>query len=330
MSRGDALLTILAEDGGVTESIQKRVPIVMKTLSFALFPEGGDLVDSVPGRIYFMAKTTLGKPADVEGKVVDDKGQTVSTFTSVRDGMGRFELTPATDKKFKVVITKPAGITQTFDVPQGKPGGCVIRSVDQKTHDTLRIGAICNTARKVAVEAVLREKRLGSGTFEVAANTPSLVEIPVDKHAQGAVRVTLFSARNEPLAERLVYHAQGADLRISMTANKKSYSPRDPVKIQIKTTDADGKPVKANVGVAVVDETVLALADDKSGNLLTKMYLEPELGATAQDPIEDPKFYFSDKPEAAAAMDALLATRGYRRFEWRPITGALAGKAGGQ
>jgi alpha-2-macroglobulin-like protein len=325
MARGDGLLTILAEEGGVTESIQKRIPIVMKTLQFAVFPEGGDLVDGVPGRVYFMAKTLIGKPADIEGKVVDETGQTVSELRSIHDGMGRFELTPQTDRKYQVVITKPAGITAKFAVPAAKAGGCVIRSVDQKGHDLLRIAAICNTSRHLQVEAVLREKRLGGGGFDVTAGQPTVVEIPVDAktQGQGVARVTLFSAGNEPLAERLVYHNMGADLRIELTADKKTYSPRDPVKLRVKTTDANGKPVKANVGLAVVDETVLSFADDKTARILARMYLEPELGVTAADPVEEPNYYFSDKPDAAAAMDALLATRGYRRFEWRPITGAL-------
>jgi hypothetical protein len=326
LHRGDGLLTILAEEGGVTESIQKRIPIVMKTLQFSLFPEGGDLVDNVPGRVYFMAKTTIGKPADVEGKVLDDQGQAVAEFRSVHDGMGRFELQPATDRKYHVVITKPAGITAKFDVPLAKPGGCVVRSVDQHGANTLRVAAICNTKRRLLVEAVLRENKLGSGGFEVEAGQPTLVEIPVEATAQGVVRVTLFSARQEPLAERLVYHGMGADLKIALTADKKSYSPRDPVKLRIRTTDGAGKPVKANVGVAVVDETVLAFADDKSARILARMFLEPELGATPADPIEEPNFYFSDKPEAAAAMDALLATRGYRRFEWRPVIGSAGGQ----
>jgi hypothetical protein len=325
--RGDGLLTITADDGGVVESIQKRIPIVMKTIGFEMFPEGGDLIDDVPGRVYFMAKTTLGKPADVEGRVIDDQGKTVAELSSVHDGMGRFEITPGTDRKYTVVITKPAGITQKFAVPAGKPGGCVIRSVDQKTSSSLRIGAICNTARKLQVQAVLREKRLASGTFEVGANVPTLVELPVEANTQGVVRVTLFSARNEPLSERLLYHGQHSGLQITMTADKKTYSPRDPVKLKIKTTDASGKAVKANIGVAVVDETVLAYADDKSGNLISRMFLEQELGATPENPIEDPKYYFSDKPDAAASLDALLGTRGYRRFEWRPVLGTLQGGA---
>jgi len=326
LQRGDGLLTILVEDGGVTESIQKRIPIVMKTLQLSLLPEGGDLVDNVPGRVYFMAKTTIGKPADIEGKVVDDRGQTVTELSSIHDGMGRFELQPATDRKYHVVITKPAGITAKFEVPLAKPGGCVVRSVDQRDGETLRIAAICNTSRRLLVEAVLREHKLASGAFDVEAGQPSLVELPVDATAQGAVRVTVFSTRHEPLAERLVYHGIGADLKITMTADRKTYTPRDPVKLRIQTTDSRGKPVKANVGVAVVDETVLSFADDKSARILARMFLEPELGATAADPIEEPNFYFTNKPEAAAAMDALLATRGYRRFEWRPILGSLGGQ----
>lgn len=325
IARGDGLLTILAEDGGVTESIQKRIPIVLKKLQFSVFPEGGDLVDTVPGRVYFLAKTLIGKPADVEGKVVDDRGQAVAEFTSIHDGMGRFELVPQPDRKYHVELTKPVGITARFALPAAKPGGCVLRSVDQRGAATLRIAAVCNTSRRLIVEAVLREKRLASGAFDVEAGTPTLVELPVDPAAQGAARITLFSARQEPLAERLVYHGAGAGLKISVTADKKSYAPREPVKLAIKTEDGNGKPVKANVGVAVVDETVLSFADDKSARILAHVFLEPELGATAADPIEEPNFYFSDKPEAAAAMDALLATRGYRRFEWRPILAKTTG-----
>ncbi len=332
LNRGDGLLTIMADDAGVTESVQRRIPIVMKKLDLALFPEGGELVDGVPGRVYFQAKTTLGKPADIEGRVIDQQGRTISEFSSVHDGMGRFELTPATDTQYQVVITKPAGITGKVDVPMGKAGGCVIRSVDQKAADTLRVGAICNTARKLQIEAVLREKRLASGAFEVGANVPTVVELPAaETRGGGIVRLTLFSSKNEPLSERLVFHGMGSGLQISMTTEKKTYSPRDPVKLKIKTTDASGKPVKANIGIAVVDETVLSYADDKSGNLLSRMLLEQELGATKEDPIEDPKYYFSDKPDAAAALDALLGTRGYRRFEWRPIIElAKTKKAGAQ
>src|SRR5262249_14766693 len=139
---------------------------------------------------------------------------------------------------------------------------------------------------------------------------------------------TLFSSSGEPLAERLIYHGAGANLKVTLTADRKSYAPRDPVKLRIHASDARGNPVKASVGVAVVDDTVLSYADDKTARILAHSSLEPELGATAADPIEEPNFYFSDKPEAAAAMDALLATRGYRRFEWRQVLPAGGSQPG--
>ncbi len=324
IARGDGLLTILAEDGGITESIQKRIPIVMTTLQLSVFPEAGDLVQGVPGRVYFMAKTTIGKPADIDGKVVDDRGTVVSTFSSIHDGMGSFELTPAAARTYHVEIVKPANITTKVTVPAARPEGCVIRSVPQTTKDELRVAAICNTSRKLEIETTLREKTLASGAFEVAAGKAALVVLPIPRTSQGAVRVTLFSTTQEPLAERLVYHGMGADLRVKLTPDRTAYSPRETVKLKVHTEDARGNPVKANVALAVVDETVLSFADDKSAKIQAHLYLEPELGATAADPIEEPNFYFGDKPEAAAAMDALLATRGYRKFEWRQVLPAAA------
>jgi hypothetical protein len=319
IARGDGLLTILAEDGGVTESIQKRIPIAMHELQLGVYPEGGDLVEGVPGRVYFAARSLIGKPADVEGTVVDDRGTTVAQFASIHDGMGRFELTPEPGRHYHLEITRPAGITTRADVPAAQADGCVLRGVDQRDKDELRIGVICKTSRHVEVEATLREKRLGGGELAVAAGRPALVSLPIDRDHQGAVRVTLFSDRDQPLAERLVYHGMGENLKITVTSDRKDYAPRDRVRLHVHATDPRGEPVQASLGLAVVDDTVLSFADDKSARILAHLYLEPELGATAADPIEEPNFYFSGKPDAAAALDALLATRGYRRFEWRQV-----------
>src|SRR5258706_774580 len=124
IARGDGLLTILADDGGVGESVQKRIPIVLKKVQLSMFPEGGDLVEGLPGRVYFAAKNTMGKPADVSGRVVDDRGTTVAKFESIHDGMGRFELAPSADRTYHVEIDKPAGITEKFPMIAAKAGGC--------------------------------------------------------------------------------------------------------------------------------------------------------------------------------------------------------------
>jgi alpha-2-macroglobulin-like protein len=330
IARGDALLTILADDAGFTESIQKRVPILLSSLRLSMFPEGGDLVTGLPGRVYLSAETLIGKPADVEGNVVDDQGRVVTSFSSVRDGMGRFELTPQAGRTYKVTITKPAGITQTFDVPAAAVSGCVLTSVDDFAgkRDTLDVAATCSEAQTIYAVASLRGKRVTSAAFDVQAKKPAVIALPADKNAQGAVRVTLFASASTatttpnpwlpisatPVAERLIYRGRGQDLKIEITPDRQSYIPRQRVGLKIKASDLAGKPVAASFGVSVVDDTVLALADDKTAAIKAHLYLEAELPAT---PIEEPNFYFSDKPEAAAALDMLMGTKGYRRFDWQ-------------
>ena len=112
IARGDGLLTVLVADGGVTESIQKRIPILLREMQVQLFPEGGDLVAGLPGRVYFMAKNLLDKPADIEGRVIDSSGREISRFASLHNGMGRFEITPAAGDAYFVEIT-PADRYQT-------------------------------------------------------------------------------------------------------------------------------------------------------------------------------------------------------------------------
>jgi hypothetical protein len=326
LARGDGFLTILAEDGGVTESIQKRIPIVMKTLALQVFPEGGDLVEGLASRVYFAARTMIGKPADLEGRLVDDRGRLVAELGSIHDGMGRFELLPEAGRRYHVEVTRPAGIVTQVELPAARPDGCVLRSLASRNPDRLRVAATCKTARRLEIEATLRDHRVAGGAFDAPAARPAVVELPIARTDQGAVRVTVFSDHQVPLAERLVYHGRGADLKIALSTDKTTYAPREPVKLHVHATDAAGRPVQASLGLAVVDDTVLSFADDKTARILAHLYLEPELGATAADPIEEPNFYFSDKPEAAAAMDALLATRGYRRFEWRQVLPAAGGQ----
>lgn len=330
--RGDALLTVLAEDAGFTESIQKRVPIVLSALRLSMFPEGGDLVAGLPGRVYVAAENLIGKPADIDGVVLDDQGRQVTSFSSVRDGLGRFELTPQAGRTYKIAITKPVGIAQTFDVPAAAAKGCVLTAVDDFAGrgETLDVAATCSEAQTIYAVAQLRGKRVASAAFDVAAGKPAVVALPTDKSAQGAVRVTLFAASAgaggsaptnpwqpigaTPMAERLVYRGRGQDLKIEITPDRNAYVPRQQVALKIKASDLAGKPVATSLGVSVVDDTVLALADDKTANVKAHLYLEAELPAT---PIEDPNFYFSDKPEAAAALDMLMGTKGYRRFDWQ-------------
>ena len=68
------------------------------------------------------------------------------------------------------------------------------------------------------------------------------------------------------------------------------------------------------MALAVVDESVLNLADDKTGNILADLYLASEMPGQK---VYEPNFYFSDDKKAPEAMDLLMGTQGWRRFAWK-------------
>ncbi len=322
---GDGLLTVLAEDGGLTESISKRIPIIVNKLQFSSYPEGGQMIEGVPGRIYFEAKNPLGKPADIAGKVVDDQQQTMARFESYKEGLGRFEFTPATGRTYHVEIDKPVGVTEHYSLPVAAPAGCNLRSYDDLDGElkALRVAVRCSEAKRVMVVGMLRENLLDSAMVDVKVGQPTIVylepktpEKAALAEAQGVARVTVFDDKNNPLAERLVYRNRRNRLQVKVEAHKKAYTPREQVTLAVSTTSKSGAAVPAELAIAVVDDTVISYADDKNGHMLSRLYLEPEISGK----VEEPNLFFDlTEQKSALATDLLMGTRGWRKFEWQPV-----------
>ncbi|MFK7927895.1 MAG: MG2 domain-containing protein [Myxococcota bacterium] len=321
LETGDGLLTVLVEDGGITESISRSVPIVLADAKLAFFPEGGDLVQGLPGRVYLQSTNRHGEPADVEGYVTDDRGRRVSTFRTEHDGLGRFKFTPEAGRSYAAHITSPAGIDGAFALPAAAEEGCTLRSFDDinSQDKRIRVGVRCTTDQPIVVTGVLREQTIDAAAVKARAGKEAVVYLSPSESLsdqQGALRVTAFNSDLQPMAERLVYRNHGKSLNINITTDQLTYGPRDEVIVDVTTTDPSGDPVAANLALSVVDDKVIAFADDKNGHMLTRLYLEPEL----VDSPKDPAFYFDpDEALASRAMDLVMGTKGYRRFEWAPV-----------
>jgi len=317
LSTSDGLLTVFVEEGGLTESISRSVPIVLADIQLDFFPEGGHLVDDLPGRVYFEAKNAHGEPADIQGYVTDDTGKRVADLESIHDGLGRFALTPASGRSYTAHITEPPGIQQTIDLPEARTAGCVLRSFDD-THsvsDKAAVAVRCAQPQDVLVAGVFREQAVDSAPVHAGPGQDTVVHLGMGSQtgAQGVLRVTLFDGDRNPLAERLVYRGAGQDLGIEVTADRDRYGPRDEVVLTVKTTDPSGTPVPAEVALSVVDDAVVQLADDEEGHMLTRLYLEPELRESPDDPAW---YYDREERLAARGLDLVMGTKGYRSFEW--------------
>jgi hypothetical protein len=237
--------------------------------------------------------------------------------------MARFALTPEKGKTYSLRPGKALAATPPLALPAARASGCTLRSVDdyRSVDAAMKVVVHCTTPQRVLATAVLRERLIARAEAQVSPGAATELSIALPKGTVGAVRLTLFDQAEAPLAERLVYRGLGADLHVSVTPDRASYSPREKVALTVKTTDADGRPVPADVALAVVDDTVLSFADDRTGNILAQLYLEPAMPGQT---VAEPNFYFSRDPKAPEALDLVLGTQGWRRFEWAWVKPAAA------
>lgn len=318
----DGLLNVQLEHEGRQEAISRAIPIVLNRIDLQFFPEGGDFAAGLPSRVAFKALNEFGKPADVQGEVLDESGAVVATFTSFHDGMGAFDLLPKAGARYTARLVKPVETPAHFKLPTVQAEGYRLH-IARQTDEALDVTVSATRPGKVFLVAAARDEIFFFKEIMLSGSQPtasSQQPIATQGLPPGIVRVTLFDADAVEQAERLAFVRRDRGLHIEIKPDREQYLPRDKVRLDIRVRDDSGKPVQGAFSLAVADEKLLTYADDKQGHLLAAMLLEQDV----RGKIEEPNFYFDrSEPKSAAALDYLLMTQGWRRFTWRdtlPVT----------
>jgi alpha-2-macroglobulin-like protein len=310
----DGLLNVMIDYNGNSESVSRSIPIVLNKISFNVFPEGGDLVSGLQSNIAFRALNESGKPADVEGVVLTEKGSQVASFSSYHMGMGSFAFIPQPGEKYKVKITRPEGINETFELPAALGRGYVL-SIDNSRSGEIEANIKTTETEELSLVAQERGKIYYATAVNAKKGNNKIVFSTKDFPA-GVAQVTVFDSKGIERAERLVFVNKEKQLNVSIETDKEKYLPREKVKLTISVKDERGLPMPANLSLSVVNDQLLSFANDKSGTILSQLLLEQDLG----DKVEEPAFYFDRKEEKAdKALDYLLMTSGWRRFTWEKM-----------
>ncbi|MBP7810149.1 MAG: hypothetical protein KA163_12705 [Bacteroidia bacterium] len=314
LKTNDGLLNIMIDYNGSTESISRSIPIILNKVEFTMFPEGGDLVCGLDNNVAFTALNEFGKPADVEGVVLTDKGSKVASFTSFHQGMGAFKFNPQSGENYHVKITKPEGITETFKLPSVLERGYVL-NVDNSKLGEVAVNINTTETEKLAVVAQVRGKLYYSTLIDAKPGSNKFI-FSTDEFPIGVSQITLFDSKGIARAERLAFVNKHKQLNISVDTEKDKYLPREKVKMTLTVKDERGLPMPANLSMAVVNDQLLSFADDKSGNILSQLLLQQDINKK----IEEPAFYFNNKePKADKALDYVMMTAGWRRFSWEKL-----------
>lgn len=313
LKNNDGLLTIHVNHQGMSESISRSIPIVMGNITLDFFPEGGNWVADIKGNMAFKALNEFGKPADIEGEVIDENGRQIQTFKSYHQGMGAFMMTPAANTGYKVRITKPAGIDKIYSLPKTVANVPTLR-IEKEGNKRLNVRIY--SPQKDTLYLVAQSGGKAWFSRKVLASGEGMQTIDVQDFPVGIAKITLFDTHKRPQCERLVFVNPHKQLKIQIKTAKKNYQPREKVTAEIRTTNEKDQPVAANLSIAVVDDKILTLADDKQDNLLSYMLMSAEL----KGKIHEPNFYFKpNESKAMPALDYVMLTHGWRRYEWQQV-----------
>ncbi len=310
----DVLLNVALNHNGSTEAIARTVPVLMSDIELQFFPEGGDMIQGLESKVAYRATDLLGNPVDIQGVILNAQGEEVTDFASLNKGMGAFELTP-TNQKYSAKVTFPNHIDKIFTLPSAQKNGYTL-SIDKMTENELNLEIGSTQSSEVSIIASVRGKNHFSQGLKVKKGKNS-IKIPLDNLPMGVAQITLFDAKGIARAERLAFVNTNDQLSINISTNKNKYLPREKVEMDISVLDENKQPVEMDLSVSVVDDQLLSFAADKSSNILSWMLLEADLDLD----VEDPQFYFDeDEMDAQLAMDHLLMTAGWRRFDWQSIS----------
>ncbi len=305
----------------MTENISKQpVQKITNKADIQFFPEGGSLVAGIRSKIAFKAIGADGLGINVKGRIIDNKNNEITSFTSMRLGMGYFYLMPEEGKTYKAQLSFAGGAQSTIDLPAADTKGVVLSiNNDEIPKATVRIRAN---------KAYFRENKDKDFTFLIysggeattVVRTLDSATVSFDilkRHLQtGIATITLFSPSGEPLAERLLFIQNYSQLNLGINTDKAAYTKREKVNIALKVTNRSGNPSSGHFSVSVTDESKVPENGHNENTILSYLLLTSDLKGY----VEQPSDYFTDTTaNAAKNLDILMLTQGYRHFTWKQV-----------
>lgn len=300
----------IAIAGTDSKPVQTSVDGKEHLYDIKFFPEGGQMVERQTSVIGFKVINAKGLGENVSGTILDDAGNSITTFSSAFAGMGRFNLKPMPGHNYKAVIKTGNGDVKRVQLPTAAAMGYTLALKQDKSDITVTVQYSGQQSPAfVSILAQAANKLISLKQVNLVDNI-AVVKLPLQDFSDGIAQVTLFNHVAEPLAERLIFVKKKDQLRLSASQLDKTTR-----QITLEVTDELSNPVSGDFSVAITEPGVL-IGSDNSPSILADLLLASDLKGY----IEKPDRYFSDDDAATSLLlDNLMLTQGWRRFKWKDL-----------
>ena len=310
------------EEHGGTSKTGEELPVPVRPtgayaiechgLTLRLYPEGGSLVQGMEGRVAFCLTDKVGMPLLGTGRIEIGEGSSGLAFPVDSLGRGLFSYTPS-ESPATFVFTDSKRRMFRFLFPKAEHEGCVLR-VNALSGDKINV----EVAVTPGLEGQVWGMTLQSGGTVVAAHSfftgrasHTFFFRRADMHP-GVSQITIFDGNGRIWAERQVFIppvSSGAD-SIRVCTESGLLTSCGKVRLSVKAFP--------NATFSFSARDVGFSTGGSEGNVRTWMLLCSELRGY----VSHPEYYFeSDDAAHRRAADMLMLTQGWRRYDWRVMSG---------
>ncbi|MDR0794509.1 MAG: carboxypeptidase-like regulatory domain-containing protein, partial [Tannerella sp.] len=279
--------------------------------SISFFPEGGNLPEGVLSKVAFKALNSNGYPETVSGRLVDETGAEITSVATYHAGMGVFEYIPEAGKRIFLKCKNTKGLEKQFELPQPNPAAYSLAAYQSDNNLWIEINRSVHAPN---IPYYLLAHCRGNVLY-FSEWDPEQEDILFDaeEFPAGIIQFVLFDKQMNPLSERLVFskNYDGDMTKVEFHTDKTVYEKREKVIATLNTDFLSPSPsgrVGVGLSVSITDDKDISV--DSSTTILSTLLLSSELRGY----IENPAYYLQNTTESAIALDYLMLTHGWRRY----------------
>ena len=279
----------------------------------SFFPEGGRLPSGCVSRVAFKALSPDGLGTDVQGFVVNQRGDTVTTLRSVHRGMGFFNLEPVSGDSYTAVCRNREGMELRFPLPPADPSAVSLRVDVRKDDFLVRLNSGVSLSPGHSLRVEYRDSILLHAAFS-GSRPLRFLRSPLPP---GVLRFVLLDGSGVPISGRTAFN-QSPSVRadVDFSARLKEEKGRSFWDVSLGLRDSSGEPLGGTLSVSVTDDRYAL--QDTTVNILSSFLLSSDL----QGYVEAPSFYFSsDDSRTSYLLDLLMLTQGWVKYSLVPDYG---------
>ena len=271
----------------------------------SFFPEGGNLPEGISCRVAFKALNRNGSPGMISGEVVDETGAEITSVTTFHAGMGMFSYSPEQGKRYYLNCRNGNGVEKQFELP---PANSQAYALTAKWNNKKLLIGVQKSIHCPKIPLYLLVHCRGLMLYFSAWDEKKVLRFAEEQLPAGIIHFLLFDEQMSPLSERLAFNKNKDDVKVEFHTDKPSYEPRENIRSTLSLCDSEGNPLTGHLSVAITDDKDLPV--DSSTTILSSLLLSSELKGY----IENPAYYLQDDVHSITALDYLMMTHGWRRY----------------